>query len=250
MKAFIVDDFEGSRNTLKHMIRVYCPEIQVVGESASFENSVLEIQKQQVDILFLDINLGGSNTGFNVLDKLKGFKGNIVVVSAYEEYAYKAFQYGVGHYLLKPIDPGDLSAAIGKLTASHNNALPAVNVSSPKFTAKQNKIGIPNATGLELIDVDNIVYIEGDGSYSKITLIGGRMMRVSKNMKFVLSKLNGYEQFIRVQKSFIVNKNYIDGYEKQPKGVLRVNGIYEIPLSISYKKEVFEVLKLNFNEED
>jgi two-component system, LytTR family, response regulator len=235
MRAFIVDDEDISRNTLKYMITQYCPEITIVGESDDFTDAVLQIQKTKTNIIFLDINLGGGKTGFNILDTLRDYKGAVIFVTAYQEFALKAFQYAAVHYIMKPIDPIDLRNAVNRIIKEENTS---TSVSVDVF---DQKVALPYKNGYEIILADDILYIEGDGSYANVILIDDRVINVSRNMKFVAGKLTTYPQFMQVHKSYIINKKYITTFIRVNGRALELNNKYKIPVSLTYKDDVFNL---------
>lgn len=242
MRAYIVDDLKASRDTLIHLLQTYCPEVVVVGDSDSIEEAAIQIKETAANILFLDINLGTHKTGFNLLDAMPGYKGEVIFVTAHEEFALKAFQYYALYYLLKPVDPKELTEAIARLMSKKTNRTkpPVVIVE-----IQNDKIAIPTKKGIELILLDDIIYLEGDGSYTKIIMKDEQTIRIAKNMKHVAAKISRQKQFIKVQKSFIVNKIFIRGLIRGSKTMLDLNGQYEIPVSINYKGSVLEVLNFN-----
>lgn len=235
MKAFIVDDEHISKNTLRYMIEQYCPEVNVVGEAEDFTDGVLQIQKTKPDILFLDINLGGGKTGFNIIDALRNYQGAIIFVTAYQEFAFKAFQYAAVHYILKPVDPIDLRNSVDRVIKEQSAS---AIISSDVF---DQKVGLPYKNGHEIIMVDDILYIEGDGSYAKVTLIDDRVIKVSRNMKFIAGKLAQYPQIMQVHKSYIVNKKHITTFIRTHDRALELNNKYKIPVSLTYKDDVFNL---------
>lgn len=243
MRAYILDDLQASIDTLSYLLKTYCPEIELVGSSGDFDKAVLEIRMAAIDILFLDVNLGNNQTAFDLLDKLPRFNGNIIMITAYEEYALKAFKYGAVHYLLKPIDVRELCDAVGRV-AEKKAKRPLEDTVLSADAAET--IMFHNRKGIEILDVKDIVYLEGSGSYAKVCMINAAEIKVPKNLKFVFAKLSHHTEFIKVHRSYIVNNKYISNYLRKPKPMLELAGKYQIPVSKEYKQEVLKDLKYPF----
>lgn len=121
----------------------------------------------------MDINLGNNKTGFQILDTVKLYNISVIFITAYEEYALKAFQYSnVVHYILKPIDPIDLVEAVNRIF----NKKEQFNKINQK---NESKISLPYKNGMEMVAVEEILYIEGDGSYCKIFLKDNKVITIS-----------------------------------------------------------------------
>jgi two-component system, LytTR family, response regulator len=236
MNAFLVDDEYANLETLKNMLQEHCPDILVTGMSGDFSEAVLGIQKTHADILFLDIELGAGQSGFGILDALKGFNGAIIFVAAHEGYAITAFRYGAVHYLLKPIDPAELVTAVNRIKEAGPNKAAVV---SP--TAGSGKIAMPYNKGFELIVAGDIMYVEGQGSYAKVAMQDGQMFTLTRNLKFVSQKLAGFPQFIRVHKSFLINSRYISAFIRP--GILKLDNQKQIPVSNTYKAVVAKLFE-------
>lgn len=244
MRAYILDDLQASIDTLSYLLKTYCPEIELAGSSGDFDKAALDIRMTAIDILFLDINLGNNLTSFDLLDKLPRFNGNIIMITAYEEYALKAFKYGAVHYLLKPIDVHELCDAVGRVAEKRAKrpleatALPADEIETIMFH---------NRKGIDILDVRDIVYLEGSGSYAKLVMANAAEIKVPKNLKFVFAKLAHRTEFVKVHRSYIVNNKYISNYMRKPKPMLELAGKYQIPVSKEYKQEVLQGLKYPFS---
>jgi len=108
LRSIIVDDEEFARENLKILIEENCPEIQVVDMAASVKEAQALVQKVSPQVIFLDIRMPSGAEGFELLESLPAKKFQVVFVTAYKEYAIKAFNANAVHYLLKPIDIDEL----------------------------------------------------------------------------------------------------------------------------------------------
>lgn len=236
LKAFIVDDEELTRNTLAGLIRKFCPNVQVAGSAENYSKAVAALKQIQVDIIFMDINLG-SHTGFEVLDELLSYQAAVVFVTAYEEFALKAFRYAAVNYLLKPVNHLELIETIGRVQQSRIEITSADIQGENSYEKK--KIAIPNKKKIELIAISDIIYISAEGSYTVLHLKGKENMMVSKHLKQLEDMISPYSQFVRVHRSYIVNKCFISAFNRADNGYLEMQEGGLIPLGNHYKQDVF-----------
>ena len=150
IKAILIDDDANLRTGLKGMLARYAPQIEVVGEAESVATGISTIDSSASDVLFLDIQLG-DGTGFDILEQLIQRNGKIeqqiVFITAFEQYAIKAFRFSALDYLLKPVDPEDLKQvtdkivqAVVKNTSNENVGILLENIRKKTEELKQGKI--------------------------------------------------------------------------------------------------------------
>ena len=122
LKAIILDDEVAAVDTLKYDLAIYCPEVYIVSGFNEHESAFLHLQNQQIDILFLDISMPGCS-GFDFLKKFDKINFEVIFVTAYEEYALRAFDFYAVDYLLKPIEPEKLKRAIERIKSKKKSKL-------------------------------------------------------------------------------------------------------------------------------
>jgi len=222
----LVDDEKDARNNLKDAINRITPHNVVIWEADSVETGIEKLQLIQPDLLFLDVQLR-DGTGFDILDYCKKTSFQTVFVTAYDEYALKAFHFSAVNYLLKPIDDELLEKTIEKSTINvkQQNLLDSLTyLLDIRKTKKFNKVVVQTAEGFSVVLKDEIVRIEASGKYSWVIL--------DKNRKLVSSKPMGdYEQmlveegFVRVHASHVVNVRHVSRYfTKDGDHILMDNG--------------------------
>ena len=113
IKVVLIDDENHIRENLRTILNSNFNNIQIVGEGDSVESAIKIINETAPDLVFLDINLSGGS-GFNVLDSIESLDFHVIFITAFNEFAIKAFRYNALDYLLKPIDVEQLKAAISK----------------------------------------------------------------------------------------------------------------------------------------
>lgn len=121
LTTLILDDESASIETLKIELKLYCPEISIIGTALDPIDGLKKIKNLKPDLIFLDI-VFGSMSGFNLLDKISNRKFDVIFVTAHQEYALKALQYGASGYLLKPVRQKELKETIKRIhSAKHQD---------------------------------------------------------------------------------------------------------------------------------
>ncbi len=226
LTAIIVDDERLARVNLRKLLESH-PEVVIVGEAASCESAVELIQKYNPGLVFLDIQLNGE-TGFDLLEKVKS-SVKIIFVTAYDEYAVRAFEVNAADYLLKPVSPERLKASLGRiLTAA---SVPGSEVKVYEYSDSI-YVRLTNSTS-SFIKISSIICISPVGNYSRLVTLEGKHCLVLKTLKQWEEELPA-NHFIRIHRSCIINIGHIDRIEKKQKSqhLVYLKGLPQ-PLEIS-----------------
>lgn len=246
-KVIIIDDEISARTTIKEMLKMLYPrQTEIVAEAANYEEGAKKLIECDADILFLDISLKGTKNGFDILDSLDGsLQLRPIFISGNPFYARQAFRYDAVDFLVKPITVDALQLAVdralkNKLTLSLRQ-LTRVLQSVNKTPETGEKIVVTNKDGCHLVPLDDILYLAADGSYSNIHLTENRIIRMSKNMKFIEhliqeAKLKN-SPFLKVHKSFTINRRHVLKHIRNMRIVIMSDNT-EIPVTLSYKEMV------------
>jgi two-component system, LytTR family, response regulator len=223
MRVLIVDDEQPNREGLKLMLSQSCPEIEAMDEAASAREARLKLASGKYDVLFLDINMPNEN-GFELLKSLPDpFSFSVVFVTAYSEYAIRAFRANAIDYLLKPVDLGELVVAVAKCMdryqlMKNDQPVPAyyteslANLKQGFGTVKYpDRLTLPHHQGFNIIESDSIICIEADGNYSKLHLDGGKCLLVTRPIREFEFLLNP-AIFFRSHKSALINLKFLKEY--------------------------------------
>jgi len=211
LKAIVVDDEARARRVLESFIAEYCPQVNVVASAEDVPGAVKAIKKFEPDLVFLDIEMPGYN-GFQLLEFFDDINFEIVFVTAYSEFALKAFQVSAIDYLLKPLQIDQLIKAVEKVERISNSSLLKERIDTLKSNLADNsikKIVVPVSDGSLFINVADITHLKSEGSYVNIYINDGNKVLVSKNIKDYEDILTIREGFIRTHRSYLVNKKYI-----------------------------------------
>ncbi len=246
IKAIIIDDEERARSSLSTLLGEYCPNIEIIAQCTNVPEGVLAINQKRPQLVFLDIEMPEYN-GFELLSFFREVDFEIIFVTAYNEYALKAFEVSAVDYILKPVDIDKLQAAVEKAETRLNtfDMQNRLEVLKESFKTEQfNKIALPVSEGLLFIDTSDIVYLEADGAYTEVWLKNGSKIVVSKKIKFFEEVLDKRVNFFRSHRSYIVNINFIKKYSKSDNALTLDNG-KTIIISRDRKVEFEQQLKNN-----
>lgn len=245
IKIVILEDEIPVLETITEIVENYCDETQLMGVARNIRTAKQLIQKTNPDLVLLDINLP-DGTSFDLLEQLKNINFKIIFITAFEEFAIQAIKLSAIDYLVKPIDPIELIAAIKKardaVDLSNNNLKLSALLSNIKGLAnKSKKIILKTAENIYLIDVADIIRCESDGAYTRFYLNDGKKIMISKVIKDYEEMLHDYG-FLRVHKSHIINLNFIDRFEKTD-GLIVLKDQSSIPVSVRKKESLLKIFE-------
>jgi len=207
LKAIIVDDERLARLNLRKLLASH-PGIKVVGEAGSCASAVELVNMYYPQLIFLDIQLSGE-TGFDLCEVLNN-SIKVIFVTAYDEYAIRAFEVNAIDYLLKPVNPDRLNKAIEKVIKKEKT-----QESETKSYEYSDSIYVRlNNYTSKFIKVSSISFIEPVGNYSKIVTIEGKHCLVLKTLKQWQEELPD-NNFVRIHRSSIINMEHVDRIEKK-----------------------------------
>lgn len=245
IKALIIDDEQMARDTIELLAEKYCTNITIIGKANSVDEAVILIKKYEPQILFLDINMPGKN-GFTLFDEVDLSNIKVIFTTAYSEYAIKAINLSASYYLLKPISATDFKIAVEKSVEKiEKQVSDKVNLQLIKDLLNKRedyskKIIINTKNGYEILEVETILYLEGDKNYTWI---------FTETQKHIVAKtLKDHEEildpkiFFRSHQSHLVNKSYVKKVlNNKPDQIELKNGTL-LNLSREKKKQFLEWL--------
>ncbi|HCQ30037.1 MAG TPA: DNA-binding response regulator [Flavobacteriales bacterium] len=243
IRAVIVDDEAKAVSALKNLLKKYCTGIHVVGAANNISEAENVIMETVPDVVFLDIEMPGGD-GFKLLDKMKSITFEVIFTTAYDQHALKAIKYAALDYLLKPVDLGELKAAVNKLKMRETIKIDKQRIELLIHNLSNNtgdfqKIAIPSSTGIKFLHINEIIYLQSSGSYTEVySLYQEQKIVSSKNLKHYQEILPP-EHFIKTHRQFIVNKSFVSEF-KNDKLIL-INNV-EVDVSLRKKDEVLRQL--------
>lgn len=242
LTSIIVEDEETSRDILKNYLKKYCPNVTVLGEAANVEEALVLIRNNDLDLVFLDVEMPYGNA-FDLLDKVGDINFETIFVTAYNHYAIDALNAHASYYLMKPISIDELIKAVDYVTEikTKEDALQD-QILVPKTNTVAGKITIPQLDGFEIINTSDILYCKADDNYTEIYLNTSKKKIVSKTLKYFEEALTS-SGFARVHKSYLVNVNEVVKYVKGKGGSVVLSNGKQVMVSASRKSELLSYFK-------
>lgn len=242
IRSVIIDDEPGNIVTLEEMLKAYCPGVKVEGTALNPLIGADLIRDIQPDLVFLDIEMPYGNA-FDLLDKLAPVTFEVIFVTAFNDYAIKAFKYAALDYVLKPVNISDLRLAVNKAIKRLEEKKVNTRVTSLLNNLKTDnqqmqKIGLSTSDGYRFENISNIMYLEADGSYTNVFIKGDKKEVVSKNLK-EFEDILPVADFCRVHHSFLINMNSVKKYYKGRGGYVEMENGATIEISVRKKDEFF-----------
>lgn len=244
IKTVVIDDEQDAVDLLCGALNMYCPEADVVGSATNIADGHKEISTKKPDLVLLDIAMPSGN-GFELLNLLPDRGFEVIFVTAYNEYAIKAFRYSAIDYLLKPVDICELIQAVGKIRLhSVNPQRNNINILMENLGfGSPRKISLPTAMGFEYILIDDIIRIEAQRSYCFFYLSGKRKYLVSRCLNDY-HQILGDRKFFRVHNSHLINMKHVKSYTRSDGGFVEMSDRSQVPVSRTKKDFFLNAMKL------
>jgi two-component system LytT family response regulator len=245
LKIIIVDDEANVRQALGQMLRLFSEDTQLIGSYSNVAAAVKAIREDKPDIVLLDIEIGKDN-GFDVLKHFPspGFK--VIFITGYQQYAVQAFRFAALDYLLKPVDPDQLSDAIKKAFDAVDREKFSLKIDSfihnmGTMANKAKKIILRTADNMHIVNLNDIMYCESERSYTTFFLADKTKVMVSQTLGDYEDMFNEYG-FMRIHKSYLINLQFIKRYEKGDGGTVILNGNISLPVATRKKEQLLVLL--------
>lgn len=221
MKALIIDDERLARNELRRLLAPHT-EVTVVGEAADAEEARQRIAELRPDLLFLDVQMPGDD-GFALLESLEAPLPLVIFTTAYDEFAVKAFEFNALDYLLKPVDPARLAAALEKLNArTDNSAGPGGALPDRRSRlSPEDKVFVREGERCWFVEVKSIRLMESEGNYTRVHFADVQP-QLFRSLNAMEERLDP-KTFLRANRRQIINLAWIDRIEPWFSGGLLVH---------------------------
>jgi len=248
IRVVLVDDEPQSCKSLAIKLKDVAEDIEIIGTYNHPERALSGIRKSKPDAVFLDIEMPGMN-GFQLLEKLEEFDFEVIFITAYNEYMLNALHISALDYLLKPVDTEELKNALGRLRKKislHENPLYKKEQLELLGDALRDqhapkRLALATLQGIIFLKINEIIRIEALSNYSTFYLISKQKIMVSKTLKEFESVLT-MQNFFRVNRSCIVNTDYIVKYKNEDGGMLELQDGSEVGVGPHRKNELIELL--------
>ena len=238
MKVLIVEDEIMAQKSLTRTLKQNFPDLEIIGTTDSVKNTVEWLQTNQPDLIFMDIELS-DGICFEIFRQTE-VKAKVIMTTAYDSYALKAFEAGSVDYLLKPIDVTDLQRAVGRCRTRENNIniealMKALSEQAPQKEYKERYI-IKINDRIVPLNVSDIAYVYSEDKNNYLVTTDGQKYIIDSSLDVMNEELDP-KNFFRISRSCIVSIRSIQSIVKQPGGRLRINAYpappYEMTVSRS-----------------
>jgi len=247
MKVLIIDDEGRARKSIAGILKLSNNNVNLVGEADGVKSGIAAIKEHNPDVVLLDINMT-DGTGFDLLKKLDNITFKVIFITAYEEFAIKAFEFSAIDYILKPVDPAKLIEALHKanqLIEQENISLKlnALFANLESSASEHKKLILKTAENIYIVNTSDIIRCESDSGYTNFFLVDGKKILVSRNLKDYEDMLNGLG-FYRLHQSHLINLKYIDHYSKTEGGAVIMKDNSAIPVARRKKDNFLKLLEM------
>jgi two-component system LytT family response regulator len=228
MKALLIDDERLARVELRRLLAAH-REVEIVGEARNGQEALERIAQLSPDLLFLDIQMPGM-TGFDLLERLDDVP-RVIFTTAYDEYAIKAFEVNALDYLLKPIAPDRLSAALSRAV--------------PRAAAKRlEQVFVRDGDRCWIVRLPEIFLLESEGNYTRL-YFGAERPLIRRSLNVLEPQLDP-TVFFRASRKVILNLQWIDKVDIGVAGGLSVKlrGGHNVEMSRRQSERLREILSL------
>lgn len=250
IKAIIIDDERDAIESLQFELDHYCPGVKVVNSYQSPHKALTELSEWECDVLFLDIEMPVMS-GFDLLDRIGKLPFNVVFVTAYDQFAIKAFEFNAIDYLLKPVQKDKLIRVVEKIRNKQEKSIDNIaveaaitNIQSQSNSLAEN-IALPTSDGFVFVKINDILYVKAESNYSWVNVIDGRKFLLSKTLKSI-EEMIGSPKFLRVHQSYFINLAKVSKYVRGQGGYLVLEEGTQVPVSRSKKETLMSVLSSGF----
>jgi two-component system LytT family response regulator len=249
IRTIIIDDEHLAIESLQWEIENFCEDLKINDTFTNPKEAIIRINYLKPDLVMLDIEMPEID-GFQLLQLLDYKNFDLIITTAYNQYAIQAFKANAIDYLLKPIDPNDLIKSIERVKKRQYNQSSNKNIETiltefvKKNKSKHQKIPISVDSKILFVNSKDILYCKSDGSYTHLFLKNDVDYLVSKSIKH-FEDILPEELFLRIHKSYIINVDEVVGINKQGNGEVILSNEAEIPISRSYKHQLLEILHVD-----
>ena len=234
IKAIIVEDEEWGIENLKSKLARNCPQIEIIGICTNGEEAIQKIYDLNPQLVFMDIELKGSISGFKVLERLASIDFLVIFTTKFDQYAIEAIRASALDYLVKPIDEDELVAAINRVKKKYYRDL-----------AIAEKLVVPWNRGLKFIDPNDILYFKVEDKHTWIHFSNDqKKILVTKALNSIQANLPQAD-FLRIFNNCVVNLNYVKEYLSDFGGAIELTNGEKLRVNERVKKQLKEMFRNN-----
>jgi len=246
IKAVIVDDAPEARQSLFADIQRWCPEVEIVTMAGSMKEGLAMLRQHQPDVVFLDIQLGDGD-GFTLLEQLGETETQVIFTTGLDSEGIRAIKFSALDYLLKPVDPDELTNAVAKLKEARKNQSLSENIKllaehlNTNGTAAVRRLALNSADKVQIVRVDEIIRCESERNYTTFFLKGGKQIVVTRTLKEYEELLEPLG-FVRIHHSHLINLEYLKEFIKADGGYTIMSDGAHVPVSVRKREDLMKAI--------
>jgi two-component system, LytTR family, response regulator len=243
MKALLIDDERLARNELRRLIAAH-PDIEIVGEAVDVEDALQKVAALKPGLLFLDVQMPGAD-GFSLLERLEPPLPAVIFTTAYDEFAVKAFEFNALDYLLKPVDPNRLVAALERLRQRDSAApVEAAGAVATHRLSLEDKVFVREGDRCWFVPVKNIRLLESEGNYTRL-YFDDQKPQLFRSLTAMEERLDA-RHFFRANRKQVINLTWVEGIEPWFSGglLVKLKGGLKVELSRRQAQDFRERMSL------
>lgn len=241
MKVLLVDDERLARNELRRLLAAHA-DLEIVGEAVDVEDALAKIPVLRPALIFLDVQMPGAD-GFSLLERLEPPLPQVIFTTAYDEFAVKAFEFSALDYLLKPVDPNRLVAALEKLRP-RGSAAPIEPGSGTHRLTLEDKVFVREGDRCWFVPVKNLQLLESEGNYTRL-YFDDQKPQLFRSLTAMEERLDP-KGFFRANRKQVINLAWVDGIEPWFSGglLVKLKGGMKVELSRRQAQDFRERMSL------
>ncbi|MEZ4938040.1 MAG: LytTR family DNA-binding domain-containing protein [Crocinitomicaceae bacterium] len=227
IKVIIVDDETSAIKNLSSLIQHINPRISIVATAEDLAKGIEAIKEHKPDVVFLDIEMP-NYAGYEIINLIDKIDFEIVFVTAYNQYALKAFELAALDYIVKPVEIERLEDTLQRIEKRQIEKVSQDQVkvlNSALNKESTNQIIVIDKGYKYLLKLEDVIAFEAQRAYCNIHTIDGKTYCASKNLKHFESILIDSNLFFRIHKSWLINLNHIQSYAKSKFAIFLSNNI-------------------------
>lgn len=246
LNTILVDDEAQGRVFLEAIIRDQLPDVRLIGTASSVEEGLVLVREKRPDLVLLDIHLR-NETGFDLLEQCGEINFHVIFITAHDKYAVRAFRFSAIDYLLKPVIPAELVAAIGRVRdrlqwpgQQNRERIDHLRNKLRTPSAMEEQLTIPVHDGFIIVEVKKVLYCQASNNYTRFIMEDGKQILSSYTLKHYDETLSG-QGFFRAHKSFLVNLAHVREYRRGEGGVIMMSNNDQVELARAHKDAFLKI---------
>jgi two-component system LytT family response regulator len=242
IKSILIDDEPMARDLLNSMLNEHCQQVEVLAQCSNLPDAIKAIKKHKPDLIFLDIEMPGYS-GLDIFDFFDQEEVNfsIIFVTAYNKFAVQAFKLSAVDYLLKPIEAEDLINAVQRYEKT-SKANQYSHLKEMVTDRNLQKLAIQSQQSIRFVNLDDIIYLKGEGAYTHFYLKDGSTIMSSKNLKNYEEILNIENGFYRSHKSNIINYRLVSDIKRTDGTTVVLDKVHTLPIAAERVGDLVKLL--------